>query len=103
MPMLTTLRMGLPVWPFQSPDRTRSAKPLMRVEHLVHLRHDVDPVDHERGLPGHAQGHVQHGAVLGDVDVLARRTSRRVAPRRPDSSASSTSRRSVSSVMRFFE
>ncbi len=27
MPMLITLRMGLPVWPVHSPERTRSAKP----------------------------------------------------------------------------
>ena len=30
MPMLTTFRIGLPVWPFQSPERTRSAKAAMR-------------------------------------------------------------------------
>jgi hypothetical protein len=30
MPMLTTLRMRLPVWPSQAPDRTRSAKSAMR-------------------------------------------------------------------------
>ena len=27
MPMLTTFRMRLPVWPFHSPRRTRSANP----------------------------------------------------------------------------
>ena len=30
MPMLTTLRIGLPVWPFHSPERTRSAKAAIR-------------------------------------------------------------------------
>ena len=30
MPMLTTLRIGLPVWPIHSPERTRSAKSPMR-------------------------------------------------------------------------
>ena len=30
MPMLTTLRMRLPVYPFHSPERTRSAKDDMR-------------------------------------------------------------------------
>ncbi len=30
MPTLTTLRIGLPVWPVHSPERTRSAKALMR-------------------------------------------------------------------------
>ena len=37
MPMLTTLRIGLPVWPFHSPERTRSAEGAHPVEHLVDL------------------------------------------------------------------
>ena len=41
------------------------------VEHLVHVRDDVAPVDDQRALARHAQGDVQHRAVLGDVDVLA--------------------------------
>jgi hypothetical protein len=37
----------------------------------VDLSHDVDSVDDQRGLSGHAQGDVQYGAILRDVDVLA--------------------------------
>ena len=102
MPMLTTLRIRLPVWPVHSPERTRSANARHPVEHLVHLGDDVDAVDDERRALRHAQRDVQHGAVLGDVDLLARE-HRVDALRRPDSSASCTSSRSVSSVTRFFE
>ena len=41
------------------------------VEHRVHLGHDVLAVDHDRRAPGRAQRHVEHGALLGDVDLLA--------------------------------
>ena len=42
------------------------------LEHVVHLRHDVDAVDVERAILGHAQGDVKHGAIFRDVDVLTR-------------------------------
>ena len=71
MPTLTTLRIGLPVWPRHSPERTRSAKVAHPVERLVHLLDDVDAVDDERAVARHPQRHVEDGAVLGDVDVLA--------------------------------
>ena len=71
MPMLTMLRMRLPVWPFHSPPRTRSAKRGHPVEHRVDVGHDVPSVDDDRGLSRRAQGDVQHGAVLGDVDLVA--------------------------------
>ena len=41
------------------------------VEHLVHLRHDVDPVDHQRRALRHPERDVQHRPVLGHVDALA--------------------------------
>ena len=41
------------------------------VQDLVDLGHDVDAVDDERRVLGHAQRDVQDRAVLGDVDVLA--------------------------------
>ena len=74
-----------------------------RVEHVVDLVHDVDPVDDERWSRGHAQRDVQHGPVLRDVDVLA---AEHVVPSSAEARtprASWTSRRSVSSVTRFFE
>ena len=42
------------------------------VEHGVDLGHDVLAVDDDRRAARCAQRHVQHGAVLGDVDLLAR-------------------------------
>ena len=42
------------------------------VEHPVHVGYHVLPVDLERGTTRHAQRHVQHGTVLGGVDVAAR-------------------------------
>ena len=81
MPMLMTLRIGLPVWPVQAPERTRSANARHPVEHLVDLLDDVDAVDHERALARHPQRDVEHGAVLGDVDVLA--AEHGLAPLRP--------------------
>ena len=41
------------------------------VEHLVDLLDDVLAVDDQRTVPRHPQRDVEHGAVLGDVDVLA--------------------------------
>ena len=71
MPMLTTLRMRLPLCPSQAPLRTRSAKSAMRSSTCVHLGHDVDAVDTDVGTARRAQRHVQHRAVLGAVDALA--------------------------------
>ena len=71
MPMLTTLRIGLPVWPVHSPERTRSAKALIRSSVSCTCLTTSTPVDDQRALARHPQRHVEHGAVLGDVDVLA--------------------------------
>ena len=71
MPMLTTLRMRLPVWPVQAPPRTRSEKSAMRSSTACTCGHDVLAVDHDRRAARRAQRHVQHGALLGDVDLLA--------------------------------
>ena len=103
MPMLTTLRIGLPVWPFHVAGADAVGERGHPVEHLVHLRHDVAAVDDDRRARAAPQRDVEDGAVLGDVDLLAARTSRRCRSRRPGSSASATSSRSVSSVTRFFE
>ena len=71
MPMLITLRIGFPVCPCQSPERTRSAKRGHPIEDLVDLRDDVDAVDDQRLALRHPQRDVEHGPVLGDVDPLA--------------------------------
>ena len=70
MPMLTTLRMRLPVWPFHSPLRTRLAEVGHLVQHGVHLGHDVLAVHDDGGVLGRAQGDMKHGAVLGEVDLV---------------------------------
>ena len=102
MPMLTTLRMRLPVWPFQSPLRTRRAKLGHPVEHRVHLRHDVLAVD--RSMPPRgARSATCSTARFSVALILSPRNMASMRSRSPASSASARSRRSVSSVTRFFE
>ena len=48
MPMLTTLRIRLPVWPFHSPRADALGEVGHPVEHLVDLGHDVLAVDDDR-------------------------------------------------------
>ena len=78
MPMLTTFAIGLArgAPPLAAANRVRERR--HPVEHLVHLRDDVDPVDDERAVARQPQRDVEHRAVLRDVDVLAR--EHRVAP-----------------------
>ncbi len=71
MPMLTMLRIGLPVWPLQSPDADPVGEGGHAVEDLVHLVHDVDAVDDERRPFRHAERDVEDRAVLGHVDAVA--------------------------------
>ena len=42
-----------------------------RVQHLVHVRHDVMAIDQDARIARRAQRHVQHRALLGDVDLVA--------------------------------
>ena len=55
--------------PLPGPDPVREVR--HPVQHLVHLPHHVGAVHDQRCGPRHAQRHVQHGPVLGHVDVLA--------------------------------
>ena len=103
MPMLMTLRMRLPVWPVQAPRAHAVGEGRHLVEHGVDLGHDVLAVDDDRRALRRAQRHVQDGAVLGDVDLLA-------AEHRVDARAQAgllgelrAAGASVSSVTRFFE
>ena len=70
MPMLTILRMRLPVCPFQC----AAAHPVGEIRHLVEdgvdLGHHVFAIDNDRCTFRCAQGHVQDRAVLGDVDLF---------------------------------
>jgi hypothetical protein len=71
-------------------------------EHVVDVVADLLAVDLGPGRAGIPEGDVQHGPVLGRVDVLAAEQGLR-ASRRPARSASATSSPIVSSVSRFFE
>ena len=71
MPTLTTFRIGLPVWPFHSPERTRSAKARMRSSTSCTSATTSTPSTTSDAALRHPQRHVQDGAVLRHVDVLA--------------------------------
>ena len=71
MPMLMTLRMRLPVWPFHSPLRTRSAKSAILSSTACTSGTTFSPSTTIDRAARRAQRHVQHGAVLGDVDLVA--------------------------------
>ena len=71
MPMLTTVRIRSPVTPVQAPRADLVGERVDPAQHLVHVGHDVLAVDLEGGVRRQPQRGVQHGAVLGDVDVLA--------------------------------
>ena len=71
MPMLTTLRMRLPVWPVHSPERTASAKRAIRSSTAWTAGTTFSPSTTIVASARRAQGDVQDGAVLGGVDLLA--------------------------------
>ena len=71
MPMLMTFLIRLPVCPFQAPLADLVGEAGHPVEHGVDLGHDVFAVDDDRLALRGAQGHVQDGAIFGDVDLLA--------------------------------
>ena len=71
MPMLTTLRIGLPVWPFHSPERTRSLNARMRPSTSCTCLTTSTPSTSSDCAVGHAQRDVQHRTILRDVDALA--------------------------------
>ena len=72
------------------------------VEHGVDIRDDVVAVDQDDGVARRAQGNVEHRAVFGDVDALARNIAS-VRSRSPHSCASWSSSLKVSRVMRCLE
>ena len=72
-------------------------------QHRVHRGDDVLAVDLDHRALGRAQRGVQHGAVLGDVDLLAPEHGVDAVAQAAPARASSTRRRRVSSVTRFLE
>ncbi len=71
MPTLTMVRMGLPVCPRHSPDRTRSAKAAIRSSTSCTCATTSTPSTTSEVPFGIRKRHVQHRAVLGGVDLLA--------------------------------
>ena len=96
MPMLTTLRIGLPVWPVHAPLRTRLAKSAIRSSTAWTSGTTFSPSTRIDALARGAQRHVEHGPLLGDVDLVAARTWRRCGRAGSQSSARRTSSGSVS-------
>src|SRR6476646_10677358 len=70
MPMLMMLRICLPVWPFQAPERILLARSAIRSRNSCTWATTSTPVDHQRGPLRHAQRYVQHRTFLGNVDPL---------------------------------
>ena len=71
MPMLTTLRMRLPVYPSHCAGADPGGEGRHLVENFVNCRDDVFTVDHDAFRGGRAEGYVEDGAVFGGVDLLA--------------------------------
>ena len=78
MPIFTTLRMRLPVWPVNSPLRTRVAKSAIASSTLWTSGTTSAPSTSMRVSARRAQRHVQHGAAFRGVDLLA--GEHRIAP-----------------------
>ena len=102
MPMLTTLRIGRPVCPFQSPERRRSAKPDMRAStSCTSFTTSTPSTISERS------GGIRRATCrTGRSSVTLMCSPRNIASRRsgmPRSRASSASSEIVCSVTRFFE
>ena len=71
MPMLTTAAIRLPVAPVHCPVADAVGEVAHLAEDGLHVADDVLAVDVQLAAGRHAQRHVQDGAVLGRVDVLA--------------------------------
>ena len=69
MPMLTMSVIRWPLWPRHAPLRTDCDERRHARQHVVDVGHDVAAVDQDRPVAAVAQRHVQHGAVLGVVDL----------------------------------
>ena len=80
MPIFTTLRMRLPVWPSEGAAAQTRRESRHRVQHLMDIRHHVGAVDLDARSARRAQRHVQHRAAFRGVDLLA--GEHRIAPLR---------------------
>ncbi len=102
MPMLTTFRICLPVWPFHSPERTFCENAPIRSSTWCTPGTTSTPstvTDAERGW----RSAVCSTARPSDTLILSPRNIASMCSRSPDSAASCRSRVTVSSVIRFLE
>ena len=102
MPTLTTFRIGLPVNPFHSPERMRSAKAAMRSSVSCTSATTSTPStmsDLPRGIRSATWSTERFSLVL----IRSPRNIASARSRSPDSFASCRRSASVSSVTRFFE
>ncbi len=102
MPTLTTLRIGLPVWPVHSPERTRSAKALIRSSVSCTSLTTSTPStisERPRGIRSATCSTARSSETLmcSPANIASRRSST------PHSRASWPSSSSVSSLIRFLE
>ena len=102
MPMLMTLRMRLPVWPFQSPLRTRLEKSAILSSTAWTWGTTFSPST-TMVAPRGARRATCRTARFSVTLIFSPRNMASIRARRPDSSASCRRSLRVSSVMRFFE
>ncbi len=102
MPMLTTLRIRLPVCPFHAPLRTRSAKSAMRSSTSCTFGTTFSPSTSIVSPLG-ARSATCSTARPSVTLIFSPANIESMRARRPDSAASSSSSSIVSSVIRFFE
>jgi len=102
MPMLTTLRIGLPVYPVQTPLRTRVAKSVMRSSTSCTPGTTFWPSARIE-VPRGARKATCSTDRFSETLIRLPRNMASMRPRRPQASASRSSSRTVSSVIRFFE
>ena len=102
MPMLTTLRMRLPVCPVQAPPRTRSLNDAILSRTACTSGTTSLPSVSMRS-PFGARNATCRTARFSDTLILSPRNIASIRPRRSQASASRTSFAIVSAVARFFE
>ncbi len=102
MPMFTTLRIALPVWPRHSPERTRVANAAIRSSTSCTCLTTSTPSTISEALFG-IRSATCNTARFSDTLIRSPLNIASVRAATPDCSASSTSSFSVSSVTRFLE
>ena len=102
MPMLTTLRIGLPVCPFQSPERTRWAKAAMRSSTWCTSATTSTPST-TSVVPLGMRNATWSTERFSDTLIRSPANMASRCCSSPDCRASSTNSSMVSSVTRFFE